>query len=160
MVSTSALLLGVPWALAFSDEQQVQEMEREMRMQQSANEVSQNTEDEEMKGISANKIMNSFLLLALDRDRAMRDRRCKHKRTKSRRSVQFCGISSRVREDTCSACIIFSALRRPFDGVGCGHHVFSRILAPVCGCLKKYRKYVDMPLKRYASPTASANSIE
>lgn len=40
VVSTSALLLGVPWALAFSEEQQVQEMEREMRMQQSANEVS------------------------------------------------------------------------------------------------------------------------
>lgn len=38
-MSTSALLLGVPWALAFSEEQQVQEMEREMRMQQSANEV-------------------------------------------------------------------------------------------------------------------------
>ncbi|KAI7155748.1 hypothetical protein KC352_g27620, partial [Hortaea werneckii] len=36
---TSALLLGVPWALAFSEEQQVQEMEREMRMQQSANEL-------------------------------------------------------------------------------------------------------------------------
>lgn len=42
VLSTSALLLGVPWALAFSEEQQVQEMEREMRMQQSANEVSQN----------------------------------------------------------------------------------------------------------------------
>lgn len=40
VVSTSALLLGVPWALAFSEEQQVQEMEREMRMQQGANEVS------------------------------------------------------------------------------------------------------------------------
>lgn len=39
VVSTSALLLGVPWALAFSEEQQVQEMEREMRMQQSANEM-------------------------------------------------------------------------------------------------------------------------
>lgn len=39
VLSTSALLLGVPWALAFSEEQQVQEMEREMRMQQSANEV-------------------------------------------------------------------------------------------------------------------------
>ena len=39
VVSTSALLLGVPWALAFSEEQQVQEMEKEMRMQQSANEV-------------------------------------------------------------------------------------------------------------------------
>lgn len=40
VLSTSALLLGVPWALAFSEEQQVQEMEREMRMQQSAGEVS------------------------------------------------------------------------------------------------------------------------
>lgn len=40
VVSTSALMLGVPWALAFSEEQQFQEMEREMRMQQSANEVS------------------------------------------------------------------------------------------------------------------------
>lgn len=39
VVSTSALLLGVPWALAFSEEQQVQEMEKEMRMQQSANDV-------------------------------------------------------------------------------------------------------------------------
>lgn len=39
VISTSALLLGVPWALAFSEEQQVQEMEREMRMQQSANEL-------------------------------------------------------------------------------------------------------------------------
>ncbi|KAK3648548.1 mitochondrial import receptor subunit Tom22 [Elasticomyces elasticus] len=36
VISTSALLLGVPWALAFSEEQQVQEMEREMRMQQNA----------------------------------------------------------------------------------------------------------------------------
>lgn len=39
VVSTSVLLLGVPWAMAFSEEQQVQEMEREMRAQQSANEV-------------------------------------------------------------------------------------------------------------------------
>ncbi|EME85695.1 uncharacterized protein MYCFIDRAFT_59699 [Pseudocercospora fijiensis CIRAD86] len=39
VISTSALLLGVPWALAFSEEQQVQEMEREMRMQQSASEL-------------------------------------------------------------------------------------------------------------------------
>jgi import receptor subunit TOM22 len=39
IVSTSVLLLGVPWAMAFSEEQQVQEMEREMRAQQSANEV-------------------------------------------------------------------------------------------------------------------------
>ena len=34
VISTSALLLGIPWALAFSEEQQMQEMEREMRMQQ------------------------------------------------------------------------------------------------------------------------------
>ncbi|KAL9090302.1 MAG: hypothetical protein Q9165_005335 [Trypethelium subeluteriae] len=39
IVSTSALLLGVPWALAFAEEQQMQEMEREMKMQQSANDV-------------------------------------------------------------------------------------------------------------------------
>lgn len=39
VVSTSALLLGVPWALAFAEEQQMVEMEREMKMQQSANEV-------------------------------------------------------------------------------------------------------------------------
>jgi import receptor subunit TOM22 len=39
VISTSALLLGIPWALAFSEEQQMQEMEREMRMQQGANEV-------------------------------------------------------------------------------------------------------------------------
>lgn len=39
VVSTSALLLGVPWALAFAEEQQLAEMEREMKMQQSANEV-------------------------------------------------------------------------------------------------------------------------
>ncbi|KAF7846368.1 hypothetical protein BT93_L4492, partial [Corymbia citriodora subsp. variegata] len=38
VLSTSALLLGVPWALAFSEEQQLAEMEREMKMQQSANE--------------------------------------------------------------------------------------------------------------------------
>lgn len=39
VVSTSVLLLGVPWALAFAEEQQMAEMEREMKMQQSANEV-------------------------------------------------------------------------------------------------------------------------
>lgn len=40
VVSTSVLLLGVPWALAFAEEQQMAEMEREMKMQQSANEVN------------------------------------------------------------------------------------------------------------------------
>ncbi|KAF2262964.1 mitochondrial import translocase, subunit Tom22 [Lojkania enalia] len=38
VVSTSALLLGVPWALAYSEEQQLAEMEREMQQQQRANE--------------------------------------------------------------------------------------------------------------------------
>jgi import receptor subunit TOM22 len=40
VVSTSALLMGVPWALAYSEEQMVMEQEREMQMQQRANEVS------------------------------------------------------------------------------------------------------------------------
>ncbi len=40
VVSTSALLLGVPWALAWMEEASVMEMEKEMKMQQSANEVS------------------------------------------------------------------------------------------------------------------------
>ncbi|KAF2432710.1 mitochondrial import translocase, subunit Tom22 [Tothia fuscella] len=39
VVSTSALLLGVPWALAYAEEQQMVEMEREMKMQQSASEL-------------------------------------------------------------------------------------------------------------------------
>lgn len=43
VVSTSALLLGVPWALAYAEEQQMVEMEREMKQQQIANEVSRNT---------------------------------------------------------------------------------------------------------------------
>ncbi|KAH6724358.1 mitochondrial outer membrane translocase complex, subunit Tom22 [Leptodontidium sp. 2 PMI_412] len=34
VVSTSALLLGVPWALAFAEEQQMVEMEKEMRMRE------------------------------------------------------------------------------------------------------------------------------
>ncbi|KAF2462137.1 mitochondrial outer membrane translocase complex, subunit Tom22 [Lineolata rhizophorae] len=39
VVSSSALLLGVPWALAYAEEQQMQEMEREMAMQKRENEV-------------------------------------------------------------------------------------------------------------------------
>ena len=39
MISTSAMLIGIPWALAFTEEAQMVEMEREMRMQQNANEV-------------------------------------------------------------------------------------------------------------------------
>ena len=40
VLSTSALLLGVPWALAFAEEQQVVEMEKEMRMREMGSEVS------------------------------------------------------------------------------------------------------------------------
>jgi import receptor subunit TOM22 len=39
VLSTSTLLLGVPWALAYSEEQMVMEQEKEMMMQQRANEV-------------------------------------------------------------------------------------------------------------------------
>lgn len=39
VVSTSALLLGVPWALAFAEEQQMVEMEKEMRMREMGGEV-------------------------------------------------------------------------------------------------------------------------
>ncbi|TAQ89593.1 hypothetical protein B7494_g2062 [Chlorociboria aeruginascens] len=39
VVSTSALLLGVPWALAFSEEQQILEMEKEMKMRESGSEM-------------------------------------------------------------------------------------------------------------------------
>ena len=40
VVSTSALLLGMPFALAFAEEQQVVEMEKEQRMRELGNEVS------------------------------------------------------------------------------------------------------------------------
>ena len=40
VVSTSALLLGVPFALALVEEQQVVEMEKEQRMREMGNEVS------------------------------------------------------------------------------------------------------------------------
>ena len=40
LVSTSVMLLGVPWALAYADEQQMMEMEKEMQAQRVANEVS------------------------------------------------------------------------------------------------------------------------
>jgi import receptor subunit TOM22 len=39
VISTSALLLGVPWALAFAEEQQMVEMEKEMRMREMGGEV-------------------------------------------------------------------------------------------------------------------------
>jgi import receptor subunit TOM22 len=38
VVSTSALLLGVPWALAYNEEQMIAEQEREMQAQARANE--------------------------------------------------------------------------------------------------------------------------
>jgi import receptor subunit TOM22 len=40
VLSTSALMLGVPWALAFAEEQQMVEMEKEMRMREMGGEVS------------------------------------------------------------------------------------------------------------------------
>ncbi|MCJ1304055.1 mitochondrial import receptor protein [Hypocenomyce scalaris] len=40
VVSTGALLLGVPFAFAFAEEQQVVEMEKEQRMRDMGNEVS------------------------------------------------------------------------------------------------------------------------
>jgi import receptor subunit TOM22 len=39
ILSTSAFLLGVPWALAYSDEEQFMQMEREQGMIKGANEV-------------------------------------------------------------------------------------------------------------------------
>lgn len=39
VIGTSALLLGVPWALAYAEEQQYLEMEREMKMQQQTSEL-------------------------------------------------------------------------------------------------------------------------
>ncbi|PQE12148.1 mitochondrial import receptor subunit tom22 protein [Rutstroemia sp. NJR-2017a BVV2] len=39
VVSTSALLLGVPWALAYVEEQQVVEMEKEMKMREMGGEL-------------------------------------------------------------------------------------------------------------------------
>ena len=39
VISTSALLLGVPWALAFAEEQQMVEMEKEMKMRDMGGEV-------------------------------------------------------------------------------------------------------------------------
>ncbi|KAJ1335347.1 Mitochondrial import receptor subunit Tom22 [Microdochium nivale] len=39
VVSSSALLLGVPWALAWAEEQQVMEMEKEMQMREMGSEL-------------------------------------------------------------------------------------------------------------------------
>lgn len=39
VLSSSALLLGVPWALAWAEEQQVMEMEKEMRMREMGSEL-------------------------------------------------------------------------------------------------------------------------
>jgi import receptor subunit TOM22 len=39
VLSTSALLLGVPWALAFAEEQQVMDMEKEMRARELGSEL-------------------------------------------------------------------------------------------------------------------------
>ncbi|KAI1106946.1 Tom22-domain-containing protein [Jackrogersella minutella] len=39
VISTSALILGVPWALAWAEEQQVIEMEKEMKMREMGGEI-------------------------------------------------------------------------------------------------------------------------
>lgn len=39
VVATSALVLGVPWALAWAEEQQVMEMEKEMKMREMGGEL-------------------------------------------------------------------------------------------------------------------------
>ncbi|KAI9846371.1 MAG: mitochondrial import receptor protein [Thelocarpon superellum] len=39
VVSTGAMMVGIPWALAFSEEAQMMEMEKEMKMQQNTNEL-------------------------------------------------------------------------------------------------------------------------
>ncbi|ELR07556.1 mitochondrial import receptor protein [Pseudogymnoascus destructans] len=39
VLSTSALLLGVPWALAFAEEQQIADMENEMRAREAGSEL-------------------------------------------------------------------------------------------------------------------------
>lgn len=39
VISTSALILGVPWALAWAEEQQVLEMEKEMKMREMGGEI-------------------------------------------------------------------------------------------------------------------------
>lgn len=40
VIATSALVLGVPWALAFAEEQQVMDMEKEMKMREMGGEAS------------------------------------------------------------------------------------------------------------------------
>lgn len=40
VLGTSALIVGVPWALAWSEEQQVIEMEKEMKMREMGGDVS------------------------------------------------------------------------------------------------------------------------
>lgn len=40
IISSSALLLGIPWALAWSEEQQMLEMEKEMKMREVGGDVS------------------------------------------------------------------------------------------------------------------------
>lgn len=105
VVSTSALLLGVPWALAFSEEQQVQEMEREMRMQQSANEVRQCHRN---GGMAVGRMLtkrHSFSLL----EHQVRPRRNRLCRASLIRRVQIHRIASCVTKSACSDCIVFSA---------------------------------------------------
>lgn len=43
VISSSALLLGIPWALAWAEEQQVLEMEKEMKMREMGGDVGRTT---------------------------------------------------------------------------------------------------------------------
>lgn len=56
VISTSALLLGVPWALAYADDQQMAEIEGQMAMQQKASEVSLDLNMEEGGDLDGRKI--------------------------------------------------------------------------------------------------------
>jgi import receptor subunit TOM22 len=108
VVSTSALLLGVPWALAFSEEQQYQEMEREMRMQQSANEVCHDGMECVILGALLTVICSFLPLVA----RLALSRRCRWTIC-IRLWDDFCAM-----DYGCSDCTIFSALELPLSAAG------------------------------------------
>ena len=50
VLSSSALLIGVPWALAWGEEQQVLEMEKEMKMREMGSEVGFLFRDSKCRG--------------------------------------------------------------------------------------------------------------
>ncbi|KAI1172184.1 mitochondrial outer membrane translocase complex, subunit Tom22 [Nemania sp. FL0916] len=57
IISSSALLLGIPWALAWSEENQVLEMEKEMKMREMGGDLlTAGTHDESTVGQISNAI--------------------------------------------------------------------------------------------------------